>query len=59
VIGLGREARDRFITIPDGLDLMPLGIEAAAAIAVRQCVGVAVLKNLGHDVSFMGVVAVS
>jgi hypothetical protein len=44
--------RDRLVTVPESLDLVPLRVLAAAAVAVSEVLGVVILKGL-HAVSLI------
>ena len=44
VIGLGREHRDRLVTVPAGLDLVPVRVETPAAVAVAQLVRIMIAQ---------------
>ena len=53
VIGLGGKARHGFIAVPKGLDLVAVIILAAAAIAMREPLGVIVLNRFQNILPFM------
>jgi hypothetical protein len=46
VIRLGEVMGNRLFTIPIGLDLMPMFVEAAASITVGEDIGIIVLKRI-------------
>jgi hypothetical protein len=44
-MGFGRKFADRFLAVPEALDLVALLVQAAASVAVGEIVGIVVLEG--------------
>ncbi len=47
MVGTGRERSDRFLAVPVALELIPVGVEPATAVAMAQFIGIVILKGSG------------